>query len=248
MNSRGRHKSRESIVHVKQDIAFVRWSAFEHKLNTLLKYVRKKRCAVYEKQLACNRRQTPLDGNPAKGGTAQNDPRITRIQTKKEKNMFTKKIFIALFIAAMTTITAFGQKGAAPSWTSPAGAWVGTVTSGPGGPPPFRVLMNFTADGNFIGSGDGDSFSGASPGHGVWERIGGTSSRTYAVTFLQLFYAPDSSPTFLSKVRQTVILNSSGNTWEGPATVEFFTPDGTTLLFAGTATGRATRIQSEPLP
>src|SRR5688572_27213557 len=110
--------------------------------------------------------------------------------TKKEKNMFAKKIFIALFIAAMTTITAFGQKGAAPSWTSPAGAWVGTVTSGPGGPPPFRVLMNFTADGNFIGSGDGDSFSGASPGHGVWERIGGTSSRTYAVTFLQLFYAP----------------------------------------------------------
>src|SRR5688572_19883180 len=91
MNSRGRHKSLESIVHVKQDIAFVRWSAFEHKLNTLLKYVRKKRCAVYEKQLACNRRQTPLDGNPAKGGTAQNDPRITRIQQKRRKTCSPKR-------------------------------------------------------------------------------------------------------------------------------------------------------------
>jgi hypothetical protein len=161
--------------------------------------------------------------------------------------MFTKQIFIALIIATMTTITAFAQTRHSPDWATPTGAWSGTVTAGPGGPPPFRVLMNFTADGNFIGSGDGDSFSGGSPQHGVWERIGDTSSRTFAVTFLQLFYAPDSSPTAMVKVRQTVILNRSGDTWEGPATVDIFAPDGT-LVFAGTATGTATRIRSEPLP
>ncbi len=157
-------------------------------------------------------------------------------------------MFIALIIATMTTMTAIAQAKGGPDWTSPTGSWIGTVTPAAPGPAPFRVLMNFTADGNFIGSGDGDSFSGGSPQHGVWERIGGTSSRTYALTFLQLYYAPDSSPVFLSKVRQTVILNSSGNTWEGPATVEFFTPNGTTFLFGGTATATATRIKSEPLP
>ena len=161
--------------------------------------------------------------------------------------MFTRKIFIALIIAAMTTITAFAQTNHAPQWTSPTGAWVGTITSGPGGPPPFRVLMNFGADGNFIGSADGDSLVGASPSFGVWERVGDPSLRKYAATFLQIFYAPDSSPTALVKVRQTFILNRSGNTMEGPATVDIFLPDGT-LVFAGTATGTATRIVSEPLP
>ena len=161
--------------------------------------------------------------------------------------MFTKKIFIALIIAAVTTITALAQNNNPPQWTSPTGAWVGTITAGPGGPPPFRALMNFGADGNFIGSADGDSLVGASPSFGVWERIGDPSSRKYAATFLQIFYAPDSSPTALVKVRQTVILNKSGDTWEGPATVDIFLPDGT-LVFAGTATGTATRIRSEPLP
>jgi len=205
-----------------------------------------------KKQLACNRRQSPPEGNHANGGMAKKNLRICGFKPKGEKIMFTKKIFIALIIAMMTTMTAFAQSGAifqSPGFNAanPTGAWIGIVTAGPGGPPPFRVLMNFTADGNFIGSGDGDSFSGASPGHGVWERVGTRNSRRFAVTFLQLFYAPDSSPRFLSKVRQTVILNSSGNTWEGPGTVEFFTPDGTTLLFAGTATATATRIRSEPL-
>jgi hypothetical protein len=161
--------------------------------------------------------------------------------------MFTRKFFIALILAAMTTISAFAQSNNAPQWTSPAGAWIGTITSGPGGPPPFRVLMTFTSDGNFIGTADGDSFAGGSPSLGVWERVGDPSSRKYAATFLQIFYATDSSPTALVKVRQTFILNRLGNTMEGPATVDIFLPDGT-LVFAGTATGTATRIQSEPLP
>ena len=160
--------------------------------------------------------------------------------------MFTKKIFIALFIAAMTTITAFGQRGSTPSWTSPTGSWQGVVTNVGGGPPPFRVLMNFTADGGFTGSGDGDSAVG-SPQYGVWERIGGANSRTYAVTFRQLFYAPDSTPTGSARMQQTVTLNESGDTWSGPFVVRIYLADGT-LVYTGTGTATATRIQSEPLP
>ena len=56
--------------------------------------------------------------------------------------MIMKKVFLALTIAAMTTITAFAQINNSPDWTSPTGSWQGVVTSVGGGPPPFRVLMN----------------------------------------------------------------------------------------------------------
>src|SRR5688572_14492441 len=105
--------------------------------------------------------------------------------------MFTRRIFIGLIITAMTALTALAQiNNAPPQWTSPTGSWEGVVTNVGGGPPPFRVLMNFTADGGFTGSGDGDSSVG-SPQYGVWERVGDKNSRTYAVTFRQLFYNPD---------------------------------------------------------
>ena len=178
---------------------------------------------------------------------AKTDPRILRIQNKKgERLMFTKKVFMALMITALTTITAFAQNNNAPAWTSPTGSWQGVVTNEGGGPPPFRVLMNFTADGGFTGSGDGDSAVG-SPQYGVWERVGPKSSRTYMVTFRQLFYAPDSSPTGSAKMQQTVILNESGDTWSGPFVVRIYAPDDT-LLFTGVGTATATRIQFEPLP
>ena len=160
--------------------------------------------------------------------------------------MFTKKIFITLIIAAITTITAFAQTGNTPAWTSPTGSWEGVVTNLGGGPPPFRVLMNFTSDGGFTGSGDGDNAVG-SPQDGVWEHVGSKSSRTYAVTFRQLFYASDSTSQGYAKIRQTVILSESGETWTGPFAIQIFAPDGT-LVFTGGGNATANRIQSEPLP
>ena len=173
--------------------------------------------------------------------------------------MIMRKVFLALFIAAIMTMASLAQsnknqiqEGQAPIITkvdnavSPTGSWIGVVTNTQGGPPPFRVLMNFTADGGFTGSGDGDNSVG-SPQYGVWERIGGRNSRKFAVTFLQLFYAPDSSSRGSAKIRQTVILNSSGTEWQGPFKVEIFAPDGT-LVFSGGGTATATRIRSEPLP
>ncbi len=161
--------------------------------------------------------------------------------------MIRTKIFIAIFIVATTSMTALAQSSNAPAWTSPAGSWEGVVTSDGGVPAPFRVLMNFTADGGFTGSGDGDSAVG-SPQYGVWERIGGKSSRKYSVTFRQLFYDPPSStPTGYAKMQQTVILSESGDTWSGPFVVRIYLADGT-LVATGTGTATATRIVSEPLP
>ncbi len=173
--------------------------------------------------------------------------------------MFTKKVFLALFMAAITTMAAFAQSGENRTQSeeasvigneryapNPIGSWMGVVTSEGGGPPPFRVLMNFTKDGGFTGSGDGDNSVG-SVQYGVWEKVGGGNSRQFAVTFLQLYYAADGTSTGSGKIRQTVILNRSGDTWYGPAQVDIFAPDGT-LVFSGAATATATRIQSEPLP
>ena len=160
--------------------------------------------------------------------------------------MLTRKLFIALIIAAMAAISASAQIGDTPQWTSPTGSWEGVVTNLGGGPPPFRVLMNFTADGGFTGSGDGDNAVG-SPQYGVWERVGGKNSRTYSVTFRQLFYNPDSSSTGYARMQQTVILSESGDTWSGPFVVKIYAPDGT-LVFTGHGTATASRIQSEPLP
>lgn len=159
--------------------------------------------------------------------------------------MFTKKVLMTLALAILTTISVQAQTSQAPAWTSPTGSWEGVVTA-IGGPPPFRVLMNFTADGGFTGSGDGDSAVG-SPQYGVWERIGDRSSRTYALTFRMLRYNPDGSSTGTHIIQQTVILNEAGDAWSGPGLVRIYMADGT-LVFSGPATATATRIQSEPLP
>ena len=163
--------------------------------------------------------------------------------------MTTRKIFIALFIAAMTTVTALAQSNNPPTWTSPTGSWEGVVTTIGPGPAPFRVLMNFTADGGFTGSGDGDAAASpsGSPQFGVWERIGDRASRTYAVTFRQIFYNPDSSSAGHARMQQTVILNETGDTWNGPFVVKIYAPDGT-LVFTSVGTATATRIVSELLP
>jgi hypothetical protein len=182
---------------------------------------------------------------------------------KGENFMIMRKMFLALIIAAMTTMTAFAQSNEnqtqsdetsieinASNAADPTGSWMGVVTAGPGGPPPFRVLMNFTKDGGFTGSGDGDvgTTQSGSPQYGVWERVGGRNSRRFAVTFLQLYSTNGSGASQgMAKIRQTVILSRSGDTWQGPAKVDIFAPNGT-LVFSGTATATATRIQSEPLP
>ena len=86
--------------------------------------------------------------------------------------MFTKKTIVALFIAAMMSITVAAQKDNTPEWTGPTGSWEGVVTNDVG-PPPFRVLMNFTADGGFTGSGDGDSIARRHTGNAQYQRRNG---------------------------------------------------------------------------
>ena len=193
-----------------------------------------------------------------------NDVGCFLLQPSKGGNfMIMKKMFLALIIAAMTTMATFAQSDENQTQADEAsvnskvsnagdltGSWMGVVTAGPGGPPPFRVLMNFTKDGGFVASGDGDVgvTQSGSPQYGVWERIGGRNSRRFALTFLQLYYSnSNSNSQGLGKIRQTIILSRSGDTWQGPGRVDIFAPDGT-LVFSGTATATATRIPSEPLP
>ena len=156
-----------------------------------------------------------------------------------------KRSIIAVAIAAVVTVTALSQYTSRPQWLSPAGSWEGVVTSLNGGPPPFRMLMTFTSDGGFIGSADGDN-AVASPAHGVWEQIGSKDSRTYSVTFRQIYYNPDSSSTGSVTVRQKFTLNDAGDAMEGPAEVKIYAPDGT-HVFTGLSTATAARIQSDPL-
>lgn len=160
--------------------------------------------------------------------------------------MYIKKALVAAIVAAIVTITAFAQFNPGSPRTAPTGSWEGVVTNLDGGPPPFRMLMTFTADGGWIGSSDGDS-NGASAGHGVWEQVGGGNSRTFAVTFRQIQYDQNSVPTASVTVRQTFILDDAGNTMEGPGEVKVFLADGT-LVFTGRAVATATRIISDPLP
>jgi len=186
------------------------------------------------------------------------------LQPNKGGNfMIMRKVFLALIIAAMTTMTAFAQSDEKPTQAdkisiendfdnaaAPTGSWMGVVTNTQGGPPPFRVLMNFTKDGGFTASGDGDvgPTQSGSPLYGVWERVGGRNSRRFAATFLQLYSTNTTGASQgMAKIRQTVILSHSGDTWQGPFKVEIFAPDGT-LVFSGGGTATATRIQSEPLP
>ncbi len=130
------------------------------------------------------------------------------------------------------------------------GSWIATVTpTGPGAPPPFKVLLNFTEDGGFTGSAQGDICQEgvATPGYGAWSPAGG---RRFDMTFLQIIYQPKDPvgiPLGTFKVRQTINLSESGNEWSGPFKGDIFDPTGN-LVFASQGTATAKRIVVERLP
>lgn len=157
-----------------------------------------------------------------------------------------KKTFVAsILAAALLTVSVFAQINRGGPRTLPTGAWEGVVTNLQGGPPPFRMLMTFTSDGNWIGSSDGDS-NGASATHGLWEQIGDGNSRTFSITARQIQYNQNSVPTASVTIRQKFTLNAAGDAMEGPFEVKIFLPDGT-LVFTGGGVSTATRVVSDPL-
>lgn len=131
------------------------------------------------------------------------------------------------------------------------GSWLAIVTPPNGGPPPFRGLITFDRGGGLIASAQGDILlnpppgvpPGATAGHGVWERTG---NRRYAFTFIQILYGADGSYQGEAKSRHKITLNPRGNRWSGRLQFEIFDADGN-VVFSGSGTERATRIEVEPL-
>ncbi|MDQ3747507.1 MAG: hypothetical protein M3367_00620 [Acidobacteriota bacterium] len=83
----------------------------------------------------------------------------------------------------------------------------------------------------------------ATAGHGAWEKTG---NRRYAFTFLQILYDADGNYQGEAKIRHSITLNQRGNSWSGQLQVEIFDADGN-VVFTGSATEQATRIEVEPL-
>jgi hypothetical protein len=79
-------------------------------------------------------------------------------------------------------------------------------------------------------------------GYGSWAR---TANNEFASTFIGNSFGPDGTVAATYKVRATVVLGPSGDTFSGPFTTEFFDLAGTGL---GTVTGTvsAARIVVEP--
>jgi len=183
------------------------------------------------------------------------------------KKMNLKNIFVALMMAgffAFQTSVVFAQsneiklnaesdKILEPSDFRQSdrleGSWLVTVTSN--GAPPFKGLITFNNGGGLIASAQGDILLSPPPGvppvatagHGAWEKTG---NRRYAFTFIQILYGSDGSYQGEAKSRHKITLNNSGNRWSGQLQFEIFDADGN-VVFSGSGTEQATRIEVEPL-
>jgi hypothetical protein len=121
-------------------------------------------------------------------------------------------LFLALAVAS--TVVLAGEGGNDNDLT---GSWfVKNTLVVPGGPPPppFFSLSTFTKDGNFIGATPSIVSHPTTPGFGVWQRTGG---RTFALTFRSIESDSDANAIGFIEVRQTIMLNHSGDTWDGTA-------------------------------
>lgn len=130
-----------------------------------------------------------------------------------------------------------------------AGAWMATVY--PDGAPSFKGLITFDKGGGLTASAQGDVLLNAPPGippvataaDGAWERVG---NRQYLFTLRQIFYDADGNFQGGAKIRNLGTLNSKGNVLNAQMQFEWFDAGGS-VVFSGSGTMQATRIQAEPL-
>jgi len=122
------------------------------------------------------------------------------------------------------------------------GAWFVTNTF-TGSSTPFFALDTFTKEGNFIGVTPSLVNNPATPGVGVWIKTG---ARTFALTFRSIESDVNANTTGFLKVRQTLVLNQSGDQWDGTAVLVETDPNGNVLTTLQ-VTMHAVRIVVEPL-
>lgn len=149
-------------------------------------------------------------------------------------------LLVGLFLTAALIIAPSQRAGAAQATpttaTSPlVGAWeLQTETGNPSHPPSVAV---FHPDGTYYES-DADGSDGA----GAWQMTG---PNTAILTIV--FHGTDEKGNYVAqiKVRASITLDASGNSFTAPYTIEFSAPDGKSTGQLGPVTATATRIMAE---
>lgn len=168
--------------------------------------------------------------------------------------------FMQLSAAALTVLIALTPLGVPPAAAQnamepnaqlsgglsqgPEGSWLYTVTI-PGYT--FQGIETYSAGGGYT-EADQLSFNPlavASAGHGAWKMTG---ARTFDLTYLNLTFDHFSSgnPTGTLKVRQTTVIDRSGNSYTGSGDYTYYDLSGNPIpSISGTFTITATRILVE---
>jgi hypothetical protein len=152
--------------------------------------------------------------------------------------------FRCLVIGAVLALTSTATAQSAASGRTLEGAWNVTVVFDQQGPPPCAPAgAVFTAVTSGRGTVIAEScYASEGAGYGSWVR---TAFNRFAATFIGNSFGPDGTVAATYKVRASVALGPSSDTFSGPFTTEFFDLVGNLL---GTATGTvsAARIVVEP--
>lgn len=185
--------------------------------------------------------------------------------------MITKRIFLALAVSALLAISSaavHAQSSEGGSDTTQqiqgasggildvleqakqaqikafTGSWEGVFTPEEGGPPPFRILFTFGADGTAVVSDAGPPNPQLNTAeHGAWERTG---DNEFTIIYKQLLFdgVGNLDSTFKGRVRFK--LDPARMELSGLVKVDIYTPSGETII-AGAGTIKCTKIRVESL-
>ncbi len=167
----------------------------------------------------------------------------------KLTNLFVKSALAGLVAAAMAFGSAIAAQAAgeiqAPARTIQ-GAWQTMVTpvnctTGDPLAPPFPGLFTFNRGGTLSEYGISPGMSPAlrSPGHGIWQHVGGLN---FSVIFT--FNRYDATGLFIGtqKVTAALVLGASNNDFTTTSAIEIFDVNGN-LIGTGCATAAGTRFK-----
>ncbi|NOT60906.1 MAG: hypothetical protein HOP19_11870 [Acidobacteria bacterium] len=125
-----------------------------------------------------------------------------------------------------------------------AGSWEGVLTPEDGGPPPFRILFTFGADGTVVVSDAGPPTpQNNTTEHGAWERTG---DREFTIVYKQFLFNAQGELDGSFKGRVRFKLDEFRKEITGVVKVDIYDPEGHSLI-AGTGTIKCTKIQIESL-
>ena len=155
-----------------------------------------------------------------------------------------RRISRYLTIAAMLAFSTTAMAQSAVSGQTLEGAWNGTLVFQEQGLPPCAPAgAVFTAVSPGRGTVIAEScYASEGAGYGSWVR---TANNKFAITFIGNSFGPDGTVVTTYKVRGSLSLSPTGNSFAGPFKTEFFDLAGSIL---GTVTGTvsAVRIVVEP--